>query len=247
VSTALTIWRTEHPERFATDLQINDTVYRRLDPEYYAWLRSRMELLRDAATAGGIDPVQFEQIRLRFNDVHEWAVSHFGESGLLQTMRQFRIRGYQPPKVQPEILRRNQRGRSALRRQVSPEAAALVAACREEALALGWKLESLHAPDAPELHPHHSLASCLRPGDRIGEVARQWIEIIGAPPGEIRQRFYNPDVAQPWIVRKKTERNPRITPRPQVLVDEGSFQASSAKRTAWTAPSSRTIRETGLS
>ena len=44
VSTALARWVTHEPERIARDFQINDTVYRRLDPEYYAWLRSRMNL-----------------------------------------------------------------------------------------------------------------------------------------------------------------------------------------------------------
>ena len=42
VSTSLATWTTANPEQFARDFQINDTVYRRLDPEYYAWLRSRM-------------------------------------------------------------------------------------------------------------------------------------------------------------------------------------------------------------
>jgi len=30
---------------------------------------------------------------------------------------------------------------------------------------------------------------------------RPGIEIIGPPPTEVRTRFYNPDVDQPWIVR----------------------------------------------
>ena len=52
VSTSLATWTTANPEQFARDFQINDTVYRRLDPEYYAWLRSRMAVAKKAATAG---------------------------------------------------------------------------------------------------------------------------------------------------------------------------------------------------
>jgi hypothetical protein len=42
VSTALDLWWTDRPEGFARDFQINDTVYRRLDPEYFAWLRTEL-------------------------------------------------------------------------------------------------------------------------------------------------------------------------------------------------------------
>ena len=52
VSSSLAIWATNQPKGFARDFQINDTVYRRLDPEYYAWLRSRMVVAKKAATAG---------------------------------------------------------------------------------------------------------------------------------------------------------------------------------------------------
>ena len=79
VSTSLATWTTANPEQFARDFQINDTVYRRLDPEYYAWLRSRMVVAKKAATAGHLPPAAFEELRVRFNAVHEWAVEHFGE------------------------------------------------------------------------------------------------------------------------------------------------------------------------
>lgn len=41
VSTSLEQWITNEPAVFARDVQIDDTAYRRLDPEYYAWLRSK--------------------------------------------------------------------------------------------------------------------------------------------------------------------------------------------------------------
>ena len=51
VSTSLDTWMAGNPEIFARDVQINDTAYRRLDPDYYAWLRSRMRLAKLAAGA----------------------------------------------------------------------------------------------------------------------------------------------------------------------------------------------------
>jgi hypothetical protein len=36
--------------------------------------------------------------------------------------------------------------------------------------------------------------------DRICEVTRQSTEVIGPPPLEVRSRFYNPNVEQPWQI-----------------------------------------------
>ena len=87
VSSTLSTWTTAQPEWFARDFQINDTVYRRLDPEYYAWLRSRMVLAKAAASSGRLDGAAFEDLRVRFNAVHEWAIRHFGEEQLLAAVR----------------------------------------------------------------------------------------------------------------------------------------------------------------
>ena len=96
VSTSLTMWTTANPEQFARDFQINDTVYRRLDPEYYAWLRSRMAVAKKAATAGHLPPAAFEDLRVRFNAVHAWTVEHFSEAQLLAAVQTFRACDYKP-------------------------------------------------------------------------------------------------------------------------------------------------------
>ena len=62
VSTALDTWFTEHAAAFACDVQIDDIAYRRLDPEYYAWLRSRMMLAKKAATAGHLDAARVRSL-----------------------------------------------------------------------------------------------------------------------------------------------------------------------------------------
>ncbi|MCL4853334.1 MAG: hypothetical protein KJZ78_18410 [Bryobacteraceae bacterium] len=201
VSTSLESWTTDQPHVFARDVQINDTAYRRLDPEYYAWLRSRMNIAKSAHLAGHIDAEAYESLRAKFNAVHDWAMEHFGEKALLEAVRNLDARDYHPPVPEPDKPAAGQPGtRSAA--SASDEATAMVDAIAEHALSLGWKRERLYAMgDGKLFSPNRGLVSLLKPGNRIGEVTLQSIEIIGLPPTEVRQRFYNPDVDQPWIRR----------------------------------------------
>jgi hypothetical protein len=100
VSTALDTWFTEQPAAFARDVQIDEVVYRRLDPEYYAWQRSRMMLAKTAASAGQIGIDAFDDLRHRFNMIHQWAVDHFGEQALIAAVRS--LREYNPPVAEAE-------------------------------------------------------------------------------------------------------------------------------------------------
>jgi len=208
VSTALDLWWTDRPGMFARDFQINDTVYRRLDPEYFAWLRSRMTLAKGAATAGRIPLAAFEELRLRFNTIQEWATARFGEGALLEAVRRLNPRDYAAPVAGGHEGRPPtpacsamgvERGRPA---DVRPEAVAMVDAIRGQALSLGWTDRALYR--IPEdrragLQLGSGLVCYLREGWRIGDVTCRWIELIGPPPLQVRQRFYNPDVEQPWI------------------------------------------------
>lgn len=210
VSTSLATWTTAHPEQFARDFQIDDTVYRRLDPEYYAWLRSRMVFAKEAATTGHLSLAAFENLRVRFNSVHEWAVHHFGEALLLALVRTFHSGDYKPPVAEdddPHVPAPCERKAAVY--DISAEAMALVHSISELALSLGWKHQRLFAGGSHIFAPERGLVSFLKPGDRIGEVTLQSIEIIHPLPSEVRHRFYNPDVDQPWI--KKTE-NPSRPP-----------------------------------
>jgi hypothetical protein len=199
VSSTLSTWATANPEWFARDFQINDTAYRRLDPYYYAWLRSRMVLARKAATAGQLDPAAFEDLRLRFNAVHEWAVRHFGEEQLLQAVRSLRAAGYKPPITEDDRPRMTMPlVRKSGGDHISPDTVALVDGIAESALAIGWKHERLYGIGSGAFDPRRGLVCYLKAGDRIGEVTMHSIEIIHPLPAEVRHRFYNPDVEQPW-------------------------------------------------
>jgi hypothetical protein len=202
VSTALDYWHTEQAKAFARDVQINDTVYRRLDPEYYAWLRSRMVVARRAAAAGRLDAAAFEDLRVRFNAVHDGAVAYFGEDRLREAVRRPRAADYQPPVADGDHRRVPvPRLRRSAGDHISPEAIALVDGIAEKAVALGWRPERLYALGNRIFDPHRGLTCFLKSGDRIGAVTLQSIEIIHPLPSEVHHRFYNPDVDQPWIRR----------------------------------------------
>ncbi|MCZ2154729.1 MAG: hypothetical protein LC114_12650 [Bryobacterales bacterium] len=202
VSSTLSTWMTATPEWFARDFQIDDTVYRRLDPEYYAWLRSRMTRAKKVAAAGDLDAAAFEDLRIRFNAVHEWAVQHFGEEQLLEAVRTIRAGEYKPPVAEDDRPRVPlPRAPRSAGNHISPEAVAIVDAISERALALGWKRDRLYATGKGIFDPQRGLVCYLKPDDRIGEVTLQSIEIIHPLPSEVRHRFYNPDVDQPWIRR----------------------------------------------
>lgn len=207
VSTSLATWTTANPEQFARDFQINDTVYRRLDPKYYIWLRSRMVAAKRAATTGHLDAAAFEDLRMRFNALHAWAVEHFSEAQLLAAVRTFRACDYKPPL--PEESDHTKRAepippKPSTEAERIARAKQLVDEIRDQALALGWTMESLYFCEGYERRPfaaRYGAACYIGAEHRIGEVTRQSIELIGPPPMETRSRFYNPDVDQPWIKR----------------------------------------------
>jgi hypothetical protein len=204
VSTALDTWLTEHTAAFARDVQVNDTAYRRLDPEYYAWLRSRMMLAKTVASNGQLGLDAFDDLRHRFNALHQWAVERFGEQPLVAAIRSLIAREYVPPVVEPDLPHRAFASVITDRNvvSVSPEAVALVDAICDRALALGWTRDSLYQTRGSIRFPlgnDYGLVCYLKAGDRIGDVTAHSIEII--LPNNIRQRFYNPNVDQPWIKR----------------------------------------------
>jgi hypothetical protein len=210
VSTALDTWITEQAAAFARDVQIDDTAYRRLDPEYYAWLRSRMLLAKKAASTGQIGIDAFDELRHRFNTIHQWALDRFGEEALIAAARGFGHCEYHPPVAEPEPQNRAIVPACPDRNTVvvSPGSAALVDAIRDRAFAMGWTHETLYQTRGSLRFPlgsDYGLVCYLKPGDRIGDVTMHSIEII--LPNNIRQRFYNPNVDQPWIRRVSREKS----------------------------------------
>lgn len=202
VSTSLATWRTGQSKGIARDFQIDDTCYRRLDLEYYAWLRSRMHMGKLACAAGRLPEKSFDELRAKFNTVHEWAMGHFGKAVVAEAVNNLNARDYQPPAADSDSTAGSCGQRNTPDDGVPAEEITMLDAICERALALGWKKERLYGTGNGRIFSQNrGLASFLKPGDRIGEVTRQSIEIIGPPPSEVRQHFYNPDVDQLWIIR----------------------------------------------
>jgi hypothetical protein len=201
VATDLSSWKSNRGSVFCRDVQIDDTAYRRLDPEYFAWLRGKLALAKEAADLGRIDRAAFDELRSRFQEIEAWALEHFSSRALLAAMRALDSRLYRPPQAESETRRPARPPREDER---ISRAVRLVDGIREKALELGWSIERLYRHEGFHKRPFagvSGLVCYIAAGARLGEVARQWIEIIGPPPTEVRTRFYNPDVDQPWMVR----------------------------------------------
>jgi hypothetical protein len=193
VATTLSVWTTNAPDRFAHDVQVNDTAFRRLAPEYYAWLRSRMHSAKLAVLAEQLSQEAFDSSRERFNRIHEWAMARFGEPVLQDAICTLDARDYLPPTVED----RPAKPRTADKDAGSAVGHSMVDAICELAIALGWSRGQLYGSPSLTATQSRGLAGCLRAGERIGQVTSESIEII--LPSGARQHFYNLDVQQPWI------------------------------------------------
>jgi len=210
VSTDLQTWCPRDANRVSHECQINDRWYRRLDPEYFAWLKIRMHAVKAAADAGRVQSEAWEASCVAFNAIQAHAISLYGEELLLHAVRTLDAEKYRPPLHEefekPKLSPNPSRQGPATEEHLS-RARELVATIRDQALALGWSEAHLSAVPAEaqrgEIAAGSGLVCYLRPGDKIGEVTREAIEII--LPNGVHQHFYNPDVEQPWIRRASLE------------------------------------------
>ncbi len=223
-ATNLVFWETDKPHYYARDVGIDGTCFRRLDPEYYAWLRHKMTLARKAADSGRFPASAFEELRMRFNAIHAWAIEHFGEDALRSAVQALDPKAYSPPSTEPPGTSgsRNLQGPPAtppaaqrerhiypkegdwpFTHPVPPSAVAKVDTVREEAMAKGWREARLYQNRGRFRFPcgeDYGLVCFVDGDEEIGAVTERFIEIIhGAGtqrPSTLR--FYNPDVEQPW-------------------------------------------------
>lgn len=229
VATTLESWETDKPYQFVRDVRICGICYRRLDPEYYAWLRHKMECARKAAQSGRLPALAFDELRTRFNEIHAWAMKHLGEESLLAAVKSLEPKEYDPP-ANRSLFQDDEDSSFALRNKPEPaapsymfpkdgdwpnhhpvpaSAVAKVDAVRDQALSLGWSEDRLYRNRGRFRFPcgeDYGLVCFLEENQRIGQVTRRYIEIVGPPPRENVLRFHNPDVDQPWL--KKSEATP---------------------------------------
>ncbi len=83
--------------------------------------------------------------------------------------------------------------------RVNPQAAARIRVREAEALAVGWTFEQLWESrfwNITNGRNRPGLAATMRPGDKLGEITENYIEII--LKSGVVHRFYHPDRIQPW-------------------------------------------------
>jgi len=196
--------------------------FRILDPAWYAWLRLRMERAKAARDSGKLGAAEFEALRTRFNAIHQRAVAQFGQAALAEALRvagkvkaapvaPASIAAPSPPPAAAPPFRFPPTGEFRFTERVSPEAVAMVDAIRDQAVSHGWTLPQLYQNRGHfrfPCGPDWGLVTFLDEGRRVGEVARQYIEIIYPGPRESRGRFHNMEVDQPWLKRIKPKPAP---------------------------------------
>jgi len=227
VATSLETWEAKPPVRPDQDAICEPCGFRRLDPEYYAWLRSRMVVAQKRYQVGRVPERHYDELRARFNAVHAWAVERFGEPVLLEAVCTLDPRGYRPPAVKdaeeadssdvveaaPPTHLYPVQGDWRFTEPVPPEAVAKANAVREQALAAGWSEAQLYQSRGRYSFPcgqDYGLVCFLHGDDRVGEIACQSIEIINARG--TRLRFYNLDVDQPWLRHVRASDDPANRP-----------------------------------
>ena len=220
-ATNLESWEADEPHRYVRDVHVAGTCFRRLDPDYYAWLRRKMVLANKAAGSGRITTQAFDALRTRFNVIHTWAMDHLGEDALRVAIQVLDPKNYAPPRLDPVDGQPTDKpsetkktppavppylfpedGEWKFTQSVRSSAVPKVDAIRDQAISLGWREAQLYQNRGRFRFPcgqDYGLVCFLEDDKRIGEVTRQSIEIVGPPPKENRLRFYNPDVDQPWL------------------------------------------------
>lgn len=206
VATDLRSWVAFEPKNFARDVGLNGTCYRRLDPNYYAWLRHMMNKAKLAFESKTLDKEAFEELRGRFNEVHAWAMDLFGIEALQTAWRSFLpLKAmYKPPTMallealgfegKPEDEEDREppspwylfpEGDFPFHCQVTREAVQIVREIADEAKALGWTEHQLFQNRSRFKFPHgkeYGLVCFVKPGQSIRRVFKDRIEIdLGKP------------------------------------------------------------------
>lgn len=209
VATNLAVIERDEKIDAPAEVRIDTICYRKLDTEYYAWLRYRMSLAKQAVQTGRLNPTAFAALRCRFDRVHDWATCHLGEAPLRAAVAAFKPDGYQPPGARSKPVASPlsdhtwpMDGYWRFTHPVPQSAVDKVNAVREQALAVDWSEAALYQNRGRFGFPcgqDYGLVCFVDRDRQIGEVTRQSIEIIGPAPRRSVLRFYNKDVDHPWL------------------------------------------------
>lgn len=71
--------------------------FRRLDPDYYAWLLKKMKMAETAFRAGRLRRPAYNKLQARFIRVQAWAIERFGRKALDTAYEALDVRRYRAP------------------------------------------------------------------------------------------------------------------------------------------------------
>lgn len=194
------------------DRKYDGKIFRRLDPEYFAWLRSRMVAARNAHQAGKLPDNTWDLLRTRFNQVQELAVQQFGDKALQTAISNLNPKTYDSPaKHKKKDWTYPAQEAWKCKQPVTSRAVAKVDAVRDEAMACGWSEARLYQNQGRFRFPcgqDYGLVCFVDEDREIGAVTKRFIEIIhGANTSRPSTlRFHNPDVSQPWLKKVETDK-----------------------------------------
>ena len=181
-STSLDLRRRDRSGDYPRDVFIGDVCYRAVDPPYFAWLRRNMVIAQRRFEAGRLPQSTWESLRCQFNRLLAWAISFYGKEQLQAALRETNPARYSPPvNRQPAPFLFPTVGDWKFTEAVSPKAASKVDAIREVAKARGWSDANLYQNRSRFGFPlghDFGLVCFIAPGDRLGAVTEESIEII---------------------------------------------------------------------
>ncbi len=188
-------------------LVIDNKVYILLTPAVYGWLRKQMDKAHLAYQAGRLMANHWNALRQRFYPLHDWAIETYGRQAIAEAVSL--------PQKNPFVIAASEAasstnepatahryplvGEYSHAHPVTPAAVAQVDAIRNKAIVLGWTEKGLYQNRGNFSFPYgqdYGLVCFLDKDKHIGNITRQYIELIGLPPHENRLKFYNQDVDQ---------------------------------------------------
>jgi len=223
VATNLECWKAPPRFPFATDVTLNGRTFRRLDALFWAWLVRKLDQARQARDAGTISVEAFAGLQARWARVHAWASERLAEADLRRAIAHF-DEGllYLPPgaeraegqssirsasrsaKASPPPIASHSLGQGSFFQPAVGEALADVHTIRDQAIALSWTDEGLLRNRGRYRFPcgeDYGLVCFIGPEDRIGEVTREAIEIVGRDGRSGKRNIYNRAIERPWARR----------------------------------------------
>jgi len=191
------------------DVNHDGKTYRQLTPDYFAWLRTRMQTAKSAHQNKRISDKNWNMLRERFNPIQQHAIELFGQDVLKAACEGFNSNHYQPPQEFQEerwIYPENETFKFSA--DVKSRVVVKVDAIRAQAMELGWTEAQLYQNQGRHRFPcgeDYGLI-CFISGDReIVGVTEAYIEIahnIGTSRESIL-KFRNPKVLESWMKNKE--------------------------------------------